>query len=51
MEKVYWSFGDFIKSSSFPAINTLDITNGNMAKEKISRLEIFQLRVSGNFIS
>ena len=37
---VYWSFGDFIKSSSFRTINTLDINNTNMAKAKMSRLKI-----------
>ena len=37
---VYWSFGDFIESSSFRTINILDINNTNMAKAKMSRLEI-----------
>ena len=37
---VYWSFGDFRKSSSFRTINTLDISNTGLAKAKMSRLEI-----------
>ena len=37
---VYWNFGDIIKSSSFHTINTVDINNANMAKAKMSRLEI-----------
>ena len=40
MNKVYWSFGNFIKSSSFRTINTLDICNTDIAKAKMSRLEI-----------
>ena len=40
MNKVYRSFGDFLKNSSFCAINTLDISNTDMAKAKMSRLEI-----------
>ena len=37
---VYWSFGDFIKSSSFRAIKTLDISNTDLVKAKMSRLKI-----------
>ena len=36
----YWSFGDFIKSTSFRTINTLDISNTDLAKAKMSRLKI-----------
>ena len=34
MNKVYWSFGDFVKRSSFCTIRTLDISNTDMAKAK-----------------
>ena len=37
---VYWGFVDFIKSSFFRTINTLNINNTNMAKAKMSRFEI-----------
>ena len=40
MNQVYWSFGSFIKSSSFRTINTLDRSNTDIAKGKMSRLEI-----------
>ena len=36
MNKGYWSFNDFIKSSSFCTIKTLDISNTD-AKVKISQ--------------
>ena len=34
MNMAYWSFGDFIKSTSFRTINTLDISNTDLAKSK-----------------
>ena len=37
---VYWSFSDFIKSSSFCTINTLDISNTDLVKAKMSGLKI-----------
>ena len=37
---VYWSFDDFIKSSPFRTINTLDISNTDLAKAKMCRREI-----------
>ena len=37
---VYWSFGDFIKSSSFRTINTLDLSKTDFAKAKMNRLQI-----------
>ena len=40
MNMVYWSFGDFIKSSPFHAINTLDISNADLAKAKMCRRKI-----------
>ena len=40
MNMVYWSFGDFIKSSSFCTINTLDISNTDLAKAKMSWLKV-----------
>ena len=40
MNMAYWSFGDFIKSTSFRTINTLDINNTDVAKAKMSRLKI-----------
>ena len=40
MNMVYWSLGDFIKSSSFRTINNLDISNTDLAKTKIGRLKI-----------
>ena len=45
---VYWSFGDFIKSSSFCTINTLDISNTDLAKAKMSRLKIVSFIISKN---
>ena len=41
MSKVYWSFGEFIKSSSFRTISTLGISNIDKAKAKMSRLGKF----------
>ena len=35
MNKVYWSFGDLKKSSSFPTMNTLDVSNTNFVKGKM----------------
>ena len=35
---IYWSLGDFIKSS-FRAIKTLDISNTDLAKAKMSQLK------------
>ena len=40
MNMIYWNFGDFIKSFSFRTINTLDISNTDVEKAKMSRLEI-----------
>ena len=40
MNMAYWSFGDFIMSTSFRTINTLDINNTDVAKAKMSRLKI-----------
>ena len=37
MNKVYGSFNDFKKSSSFPTMNALDTSNTNFAKAKISQ--------------
>ena len=37
MNKVYGSFDDFKKSSSFPTMNALDTSNTNFAKAKISQ--------------
>ena len=37
MNKVYWGFRDF---GDFRTINKLDISNTNMAKAKMNRLEI-----------
>ena len=37
MHKVYGSFDDFKKSSSFPTMNALDTSNTNFAKAKISQ--------------
>ena len=39
MNKVYWSFGDLKKSSSFLTMNTLDISNTNFVKVKMNRLK------------
>ena len=35
-----FSFGDFMKSSSFRTISTLDTINTDLAKAKMSRLKI-----------
>ena len=43
MNKVYWRFGDIIKSSSFPTINILDISNTNMEKLRITQHEIVKV--------
>ena len=40
MNMVYWGFGDFLKSSPFRTINTLDIIDTDLAKAKMSRLKI-----------
>ena len=40
MKIVYWSFGNFKKSFSFRVINTLDISNRDLAKVKMSQLKI-----------
>ena len=37
MNKVCWSFGDLKKSSFFPTMNTLDISNTNFVKVKMKR--------------
>ena len=37
---MYFSFGDFMKSSSFRTISTLDTINTDLAKAKMSRLKI-----------
>ena len=37
---VFWSFGDFIKSSSFRTINKLNTSDIDMANAKMSRIKI-----------
>ena len=43
MNKIYGSFGDFKKSSYFPIMNTLDISNTNFSKSKNKSLEIIKI--------